>query len=97
MLAKVLDNVNTITGKNVAHIQDMIGSKNDILNISSTELKKRVTFCNLDQKDSWRIGLIREITDIKHNKLQFQTPDGSEDSFLTNDQLSDIVNIASTS
>ena len=41
MLAKVLDNVNTITGKNLAHIQDMIGSKIDILNISSTELKKK--------------------------------------------------------
>jgi hypothetical protein len=93
MLQKVY-NVNTITGRNVRFIQDKLGpSCVDILDASSTWMKKNIKFSEIRNEDKWRVDLLREITNINQQVLQFI----SEDSFLSSDQLQEIVDFVSTS
>ena len=94
MLQKVYRNVNTITGRNVRFIQDKLGpSCVDILDASSTWMKKNIKFSEIRNEDKWRVDLLREITNINQQVLQFI----SEDSFLSSDQLQEIVDFVSTS
>ena len=94
MLQKVYRNVNTITGINVRFIEDKLGpSCGDILDASPTWMKKNIKFSEIRNEDKWRVDLIREITNINQQVLQFD----SEDSFLSSDQLQEIVDFVSTS
>ena len=93
MLQKVYRNVNTITGRNVRFVQDKLGpSCGEILDLSPTWMKKNIKFCEISNEDKWRVDLIREITNIKQQVLQFN----SDDSFLSSDQLQEIVDFVST-
>ena len=95
MLRKVLDNVNTVTGKNARFIQERIGTYDSLLNINTKQLKSKLKFCPIENADVWKVNLIREITNINHSILQIEPTDES-DIFLTKDQLKEIVNYVSS-
>ena len=95
MLRRSLANVNSITGKNASHIQQLTGFRYDILNISKKWLKNNLKFCELEEKEKWRVRLVKEITDIKQNILTLQEPE-KESQFLTSEQFDDILNFVCT-
>ena len=93
LLQKVIGDLNTITGKNVRYILDKIGRQNDILTVNPDSLKNKLKFCEIDNADKWRVNLVKEIVNIKQNVLTFD----QDDSFLSDDQLNDILVYISTS
>ena len=52
-------------------------------------------FCEISEDDKWRVGLIKEIVNIEQNVIEITPND--DDSFLTSDQLKDILELVSTS
>lgn len=95
VLRRVLQNVNTITGRNIRHIQDQIGHHCDLLAVSPKWLKGKLSFCSISNENMWKVNIIREVTNIVHNVL-FLEPLDESDSFLANDQLQEIVNFVSS-
>ena len=95
MLRKVQNNVNTVTGKNVRYIQDQIGNYCDLLAVSPSWLKRKLNFCEINSEDIWKVDLIKEVTNIRHNVLFLEHEDSGE-SFLVNDQLKEILNFVSS-
>ena len=96
MLQKVIGNVETITGRNVRFIENKVGLSCDLLKVSDSWLRSKVKFCEIKQEDMWRVNLIREIININQNALMLSS-DEADDSFLTRDQLMEIVDFVSTS
>ena len=95
MLTKVLKNVSTVTGKNVRYIKNQIGSEGNLLKMSPRLLKKKLSFCPMNADDQWRINLIRELTNVKHEVLCLVS--SNQEMFLSKDELMDIVHYASSS
>ena len=93
LLQKVISDPNTITGKNVRYILDKIGHHNDILTVNPDSLKTKLKFSEIAYADKWRVNFVKEITNIKQNVLTFD----QDDSFLTDDQLNDILVYITTS
>ena len=83
MLSRSLANVNSITGRNASHIQQLTGYRCDILNISKKWQKKNFKFCKLDEKERWRIDLVKENTEIKQNCLILQEPENVTQFFTS--------------
>ena len=96
MLQKVLNNVNTVTGKNVRTIQDIIGHEQDILSVKSVWLKKKIKFSRISEDNIWRVNMIKEIIDIKQRIVEV-TPNDEEDSFLSTEQFEEILDFISKS
>ena len=95
MLRKVLDNVNTVTGKNARFIQEKVGTYDSLLDINLKQMKRKLKFCPIEDVDVWKINLIREVTNINHNTLIIEPADDDE-NFLTRDQLKEIVDYVSS-
>ena len=95
MLSRVMENVSTVTGKNVRYVKDLIGIDCDLLKTSQKWLKKKLSFCVISPHDQWRVDIIREIADINQDVLCLQTRD--HEKFLSRDELMDIVHFASSS
>ena len=95
MLQKVFNNVDTITGRNIRYIQEKIGHQFNLLKVNTSWLKKNLKFFEILEDDKWRVGLIKEIVNIEQNFLEVTPHD--DDSFLTSDQLKDILEFVSTS
>ena len=93
MPQKVLRNASTTTGRNISMIENIIGPRRNILEVSPKWVKNNVSFSNVSEHDKWRVSLIKEIVDLKCNILEFSHVD---DSFLTKEELDDIVCFVST-
>ena len=87
LLNRCLKNLNTVTGRNVKFIENEIGSSS-ILKIKPSEIKRKLKFCEIDKEDYWKVGFVKEITNIKQNVLELE-PD---DNRLTTEELNDIIN-----
>ena len=72
LLQKVLKNVETVTGRNVAYITRKTGHKFDILSVTPNLLKRSLKFCNMKTEDKWRVNMIKEVTNIKQNMLKLE-------------------------
>ena len=94
MLQKVLYNVATVTGRNVHYIEDKLGQGCRILNADITWVKKNINFCEIREEDMWKVKIIKEITNITQNSLEFST---EEDNFLSKEQLQEIIDFVSAS
>ena len=55
MLQKVLKNMNTVTGRNVRMIKDMIGHNHDVLSINPAWLKNKIRFCEISGQEKFII------------------------------------------
>ena len=96
MLQKVMNNVNTVTGRNVRMIQDMIGHKYDLMKVNRKWLKNQISFCEAGEDDNWRINFIKEIVNVNQNVLEFSSSEEHE-SCLTREELEEIIEFVSTS
>ena len=94
MLQKVLYNVATVTGQNMRYIEDNLGQGCRILNADITWVKKNINFCEIREEDMWKVKIIKEITNITQNSLEFST---EEDNFLSKEQLQEIIDFVSAS
>ena len=97
MLQKVMSNVITVTGRNVRLIKDIIGHEYDVLKVNPTWLRNKVKFCEISENDKWRIDIIKEIVNIKQTVLELTPAEVDDDSFLTSDQLTEILDFVSCS
>ena len=97
MLQKVVNNVNTVTGRNIRLVKDMIGHDFDILTINPTWLKKKIKFNEIGDDQKWRINVIKEIVNINQKVLELTPTEDEEDSFLTSEELQDILDFVSSS
>ena len=95
MLNKVVRNYDTVTGRNIEHIQRLIGPKTDLFKISKKDIKLKVAFCEMNKKDIWKINLIKEVTNIKQGKLSLDSV-FENDNLLSKDELKCIIDFVST-
>ena len=86
LLQKVLNNVNTVSPRNVRMIKDMTGHGQDILSINPTWLRKKIKFCEIGEQEKWRVNFIKEITN--NNKMMLKLP-ATEDE--DSEQLNEIL------
>ena len=88
LLQKVIKNVETVTGRNVAFINRKTGYKFDCLTVAPDRVKKSLKFCEIRKQDKWRVNMIREVTNIKQNVLTLE-------GFST-EELNEMIEIIST-
>ena len=96
MLQKVYNNVNTMTGKNVRMIKDIIGHDHDLLLVKPDWLRRKIRFSEMGEDDTWRVHLIREIVNIQQGVAKVAPIEG-EDSFLTKEEFEEILEFVSIS
>ena len=97
MLQKVFNNVNTVTGRNIRLVKDMIGHDVDVMTVNPRWVKNNIKFSKISEDEKWRINIIKEIVNINQNVLELTPPEDEEDSFLTSEELNDILDFVSTS
>ena len=69
----MMHNVNTVTGRNVRVIKDMISHEYDVLEINPKWLKNKIIFCEAGEDDNRRINMITKIVNVNQNVLEFTT------------------------
>ena len=67
------------------------------MTVNTTWLRNRIKFCDVSENDKWRINMIKEIVNINQNVLESKPTKEDDDSFLTSDQLSEILDFVSCS
>ena len=92
MLRKVEQDASSTTGKNLAYIRKLVGTNCDLLTVSPKWLKKQVPFQPMNESDKWRVTLIKEVANIRNDVLSLQS---DSETFLTSEQLKDIVDFVS--
>ena len=78
LLQKVSRNVNTITGKNIEFILSETGRNFDLF-IQPNMLKKKLKFCEIKTEEKRRVGMIREIVNIRQNILTLEVEGFSQE------------------
>ena len=90
---KVKNNLNTVTGRNIRFVVEASGCES-IENIKTSELKRKLKFCESSAENDWKIKMIKEIVDLKQNVLFL---DDESDVWFDNEDLESIVEFLSTS
>ena len=90
---KVKNNLNTVTGRNIRFVVEASGCKS-IEKIKTSELKRKLKFCESSTENDWKIKMIKEIVDLKQNVLFL---DDESDVLFDNEDLESIVEFLSTS
>ena len=85
-----MQNVNTITGRNVRHVLDATGNS-DIFSIKIDDVKKCHKFCETPEDDKWKIDFVKEIVNIGQNVFEL------DKNLMTKEELSDILVYLTTS
>ena len=75
MLQKVVRNASTTTGRNICLIENIIGGRKNIMELTPKWIKKNISFSSILEHEEWRVNLIKEIVDLKHNILMLLSPD----------------------
>ena len=94
LLEKVANDLITVTGRNIRCILQKIEYRKDIFTVKVGWLKKNINFCEIPENEKWRINFVEEIVNIRQNVFKL---DQDDDSFLTSDQLSEILDYICTS
>ena len=63
------------------------------MTVNPDSLKNKLRFCDINNADKWRVNFMKELVNIKQNVLTFD----QDDSFLSDDQLNDILVYITTS
>ena len=94
LLGKVANDMRTVTGRNIRYILEKIEHRKDLFKVKISWLKKRINFCEIPDNEKWRVNFVEEIVNIRQNVFKLDLDD---DSFLTSDQLSEILDYLCTS
>ena len=92
MYELIKNDTRTITGKNINEIKRITDS-DDIMHINVKEMKKTLKFKSIPDTEKWRIPLIKELTDIKQNRLEIRFQNGESLSF---DDIDNLLSFAAT-
>ena len=92
MYELIKSDTRTITGRNIREIKHITES-DDIMDIKVKEMKKTVKFKMVPENEKWRISLIKELTNVKHNKLEIRFEDGE---IISENDIENILSFAST-
>lgn len=68
LLEKIRDDTMTVTGRNIKYICEELEEEN-ISNININSVKKSFQFQAIPKDEEWKIGIVKELTDVKMNKL----------------------------
>ena len=94
LFEKVKNNVDTVTGRNIAFILEKTGYSK-IEDINTCEVKRNLKFVDTANEGvKWKVDMIKEIVDVKQNVLLIDFEDG--DKFDT-ENLNDFLYYISTS
>ena len=100
LLEKVYLDQNTLTGRNVRYVQDQINEKS-IFNVKSKTVKQKYKFEELPGDQKWKVNMIQEIVNIKHNVLVLSNGDQVQHdesvNQLTVDEMKEILSYLATS
>ena len=91
VLQKVMHNKNTLTGKNVHYVLSEL-KKSEISEISPADLRNH-QYCPISEENKWRIDILKELTDVKKKVLTV----GDDDTFFSDDEITDVINYVATS
>ena len=92
LLQITMNNVNTITGKNIRHILTEL-NQSDIFKVKKHLIKKEYKFAQTMPVDEWKEKFVKELTDVKQNVLFI--PDDNNGQF-SSDELSEILDYITT-
>ena len=92
LLEKIKDDGNTITGKNLKLI--LGNEKNDIFKEDIKELAKNIRLCQPEVNNSWKVNIIKELTQLKLNLLSIKF--GNNDDTFTKDEIQDMIDFVAT-
>ena len=87
ILKYVKSDVRSINGSNIRNIL-LLTEKDTFADISKHDIRK-LTYHKIDTEDQWKIGFIREITEIKNDQLNLNE--------FTKEELNDILEYLCTS
>ena len=59
-------------------------------------LKNKIKFCEMKEDNKWRVNMIKEIVNINQKVLRLPNSE-EDDSFLSQEQLQDILDFVSIS
>ena len=91
VLQKVMHNKNTLTGKNVHYVLTEL-NKSEISEISPADLRKH-QYCPIKEENKWRTDILKELTNVKKKVLTV----GDDNSLLSEDEITDVINFVCTS
>ena len=83
----------TVTGKNIREILILMNS-DSIEDINVKDMKRSMNFRPMAEKDKWRLDILKELVNVKHNKLEIDFNDGENFSF---NDIDDMINFIATS
>ena len=96
LLEKVHMNLNTTTGQNIRHILSQ-AEEADIFKIKPKLFKKNFKFEKLPEEENWKVDIIKEIVDLKHNVCGLTSDDQTEPPVkFTEEELYEILSYVST-
>ena len=87
LLSFIKHDVRSTTGSNLRNIL-MLTDKHNIEDVTKDDLQK-LEYAPIDENDKWKVNIIKEITDIKFNKLIVED--------FTTEELDDILEYLCTS
>ena len=87
LLSFIKHDVRSTTGSNLINIL-MLTDKHNIEDVTKDDLQK-LEYAPIDENDKWKVNIIKEITDIKFNKLIVED--------FTTEELDDILEYVCTS
>ena len=61
LLEKVAKDMRTVTGRNIRYIQEKIEFRKDLFKVKVSWLKKNLNFCEIPEKEKWRLNFVEEI------------------------------------
>ena len=82
----------SVTGRNIRYILNEL-DQSDIFNIKKDFVKKNLHFQEVAVDDKWKIGYVRELTDVKQNVLFVQE---NENGNFSHEEISEIIDYIST-
>ena len=88
---KCKENIETVTGRNIRYILDETDSEK-ILEIKTSELKRKYKFCQIDNDNLWKVKLIKDLTDLKQGSAFIE----NHESMLTITEMENMVNFVSS-
>ena len=93
LLELIRNDKETITGKNI----DIILREteyNDIMDVNPNHLKQKLVFKELENENKWKVGIIKELTEVKQNNLVIEFNDETEK--LTRKEIQALIDFIAT-
>ena len=93
LFERVKSNLMTVTGRNIRVIEEQ-AENTPICEIKVEQFKKNVKFHEAHESDQWKVSFVKEIVNVKQNKLKLEPDD---DQSFSVEELDEIMTYIVTS